>query len=202
MDTLTAIRERRSIKHYDPDHRMPEEAIKQLLELTMLSPTSFNIQNWRFVVVTDPLKKAAIRAVAWNQAQVTDASLTILLCANLEAHRNAARYWVDAPQAVQNMIIPAIGPFYEGNRTLQRDEAMRSVGIAGQTLMLAAKAMGYDSCPMIGFDAEKVGQIIHLPEDHLIGMMVTIGKAIRPANARSGQLPMNEVVFRDGFPST
>lgn len=201
MDTFTAIRERRSIKHYDPDHQMPEEAITQLLELAMLSPTSFNIQNWRFVVVTDPAKKAAIRAVSWNQAQVTDASLTILLCANLEAHRNAARYWVDAPQAVQDIIIPAVGPFYDGNVPLKRDEAMRSVGIAAQTLMLAAKAMGYDSCPMIGFDPEKVGEIINLPGDHLIGMMVTVGKAIRPANARAGQLPMDEVVFRNEFPA-
>jgi nitroreductase len=93
-----------------------------------------------------------------------------------------------------------IAPFYENNPQLQRDEAMRSIGIAAQTLMLAAKSMGYDSCPMIGFDAEKAAHLINLPENHVIGMMLTVGKALRDANARGGQLPYEDVVFRDRFP--
>jgi nitroreductase len=52
---------------------------------------------------------------------------------------------------------------------------------------------------MIGFDPEKVAEIIDLPENHVIGMMLTVGKALKDANARSGQLPYEEVVFRDGF---
>ncbi|MGZ0657231.1 nitroreductase family protein [Coraliomargarita sp. W4R53] len=200
MDTLTAIRERRSVKHYDPNHEMTESEINALLELALLSPTSFNMQNWRFVVVTDTEKRAAIRAAAWNQAQVTEASITILLCANLNAHEDAERYWVHAPQPVRDMLVPMIAPFYGTNPQLQRDEAMRSIGIASQTLMLTAKSMGYDSCPMIGFDPIKVGEIIGLPENHVIGMMLTIGKPLKDANARGGQLPYEEVVFRDQFP--
>ena len=79
METITAIKERRSVKHYDPVHEMSEAEINALLELALLSPTSFNMQNWRFVVVTDPEKRAAIQAAAWNQAQVTEASITIAL---------------------------------------------------------------------------------------------------------------------------
>ena len=138
MDTLSAIRERRSVKHYDPTHEMSEAEINGLLELALLSPTSFNMQNWRFVVVTDQEKKEAICAASWNQVQVKEASITILLCADLDAHDDADRYWVNAPQPVQDMIVPMIPKFYEGNAGLQRDEAMRSLGIAGQTLMLAA----------------------------------------------------------------
>ena len=152
MDTITAIKERRSVKHYDNAHEMSEAEINALLELALLSPTSFNMQNWRFVVVTDPEKRAAIQAAAWNQAQVTEASITILLCANLNAHEDASRYWVHAPQSVQDMLVPMIAPLYQNNAQLRRDEAMRSIGIAAQTLMLTAKSMGYDSCPMIGFD--------------------------------------------------
>jgi len=200
MDTTTAIHQRRSVKHYDPNHEMPEAEIQALLELALLSPTSFNMQNWRFVVVTDPAKKAAIQAAAWNQAQVTESSITILLCADLKAHIGGERYWVNAPQPVKDMLVPMIAPFYENSPQLQRDEAMRSVGIAAQTLMLAAKSMGYDSCPMIGFDPVKVGEIIQLPENHVIGMMLTVGKALKDANVRGGQLPFNDVVFRDGFP--
>jgi len=202
MDTLTAIHERRSVKHYDPNHKMSEAEINALLELALLSPTSFNMQNWRFVVVTDQSKKDALCAAAWNQSQVKEASITILLCADLNAHEDAVRYWVNAPEPVQEMIVPMIPKFYEGKSELQRDEAMRSIGIASQTLMLAAKDMGYDSCPMIGFDTTKVAEIINLPKDHLIGLMLTVGKPLKDANARAGQLPYEEVVFRDEFPTS
>ncbi|MDP4611970.1 MAG: nitroreductase family protein [Opitutales bacterium] len=200
MDTTTAIHQRRSVKHYDPNHEMSEVEIQELLELALLSPTSFNMQNWRFVVVTDPAEKEALREASWNQAQVSEASITILLCADLNAHIGGERYWVHAPQPVKDMLVPMIAPFYENNPQLQRDEAMRSVGIAAQTLMLSAKSMGYDSCPMIGFDPVKVGEIIGLPDNHLIGMMLTVGKALKDANVRGGQLEYDEVVFRNKFP--
>ena len=178
---------------------MTEIEIQALLELALLSPTSFNMQNWRFVVVTDPEKRAAIEAAAWNQAQVTEASILIILCADLHAYQDGARYWVNAPQPVQDMLVPMIEPFYKDNVQLQRDEAMRSIGIASQTLMLTAKSMGYDSCPMIGFDPQKVADIIELPEHHIIGMMLPVGKALKDANTRGGQLPFDEVVHIDGF---
>jgi nitroreductase len=179
---------------------MSEVEIQELLELALLSPTSFNMQNWRFVVVTDPAEKEALREASWNQAQVSEASITILLCADLNAHIGGERYWVHAPQPVKDMLVPMIAPFYENNPQLQRDEAMRSVGIAAQTLMLSAKSMGYDSCPMIGFDPVKVGEIIGLPDNHLIGMMLTVGKALKDANVRGGQLEYDKVVFRNKFP--
>ncbi|MFQ3224048.1 MAG: nitroreductase [Lentimonas sp.] len=199
MDTTTAIHQRRSVKHFDPDHKMTEVEIQSLLELALLSPTSFNMQNWRFVVVTDQAKKEAIRAAAWNQAQVSEASALIVLCADLHSYEDGARYWVNAPQPVQDMLAPMIEPFYKDNEGLQRDEAMRSIGIASQTLMLTAKSMGYDSCPMIGFDPTKVAEIINLPEHHVIGMMLPIGKSLKDANVRGGQLTYDEVVFTDTF---
>lgn len=180
---------------------MTAAEIRRLMEATLLSPTSFNMQNWRFVVVTDAEKKAALRAVAWNQAQITDASLTVVLCADLNCHEESDRYWVNAPKPVREMLVPMIGPFYADKPELQRDEAMRSVGIAAQTLMLAAKDMGYDSCPMIGFDPTKAAEIIDLPENHVIGMIVVVGKALKPANERGGQLPYEQVVFTDHFSS-
>jgi nitroreductase len=178
---------------------MTEVEIQELLELALLAPTSFNMQNWRFVVVSDQAKKDDICAAAWNQAQVSEASILIVLCADLHAYEDGARYWVHAPEPVRDMLVPMIEPFYKDNPQLQRDEAMRSIGIAAQTLMLTAKSMGYDSCPMIGFDAEKVAEIINLPEHHVIGMMLPVGKALKDANARGGQLDYDEVVFTDSF---
>lgn len=201
MHTHEAIEARRAVKHYDPSFEMPDADVEKLMELTLLSPTSFNIQNWRFVVCRDPEIKKQLRAAAWNQAQAEEAALTILFCAKLDAHADdPERYWANAPEETRNMLVPMIRKFYDGNDALQHDEAMRSVGIAGQTLMLAAKAMGYDTCPMIGFDPEKVAGIIKLPPGHVIGMMVVVGKALKPAHPRGGQLPMSDVVFADAFP--
>lgn len=200
MDTITAIRSRRAVKHYDPAHRMTDAEVNQLLSLAVLAPTAFNIQNWRFVVVRDPEIRKQIRAAAWDQAQVTDASLLLVLCADTKAWtKDPARYWKDAPEAARNYLVPAIGQYYTGREQVQRDEAMRSCGIAAQTIMLAAKAMGYDSCPMDGFDFDAVAKIINLPSDHVITMFVAIGKATKEAWPRPGQLPLKDVVIENRF---
>ncbi len=200
MQVKEAIESRRSVKHYDPEHRMSQQEIDQLLSLAMLAPTAFNIQNWRFVAVTDPELRKQIRAASWDQAQVTDASLLIVLTADLNAwKKEPQRYWRDAPQAVQDYLVPAIGQYYSGREQVQRDEAMRSCGMAAMTLMLAAREMGYDTCPMDGFDFDAVGKLINLPADHTISMFVVVGKPLRPAQPRGGQLAMNEVIIRDKF---
>ena len=200
MDTFSAIEARRAVKHYDPEHRMSEEEFNKLLSAAMIAPTAFNIQNVRFVVVRNPELRKKIRAAAWDQAQVTEASLLIILCADLKSwEKKPERYWRNATQPVQDFLLPAIDQYYRGRDQVQRDEAMRSCGIAAQTLMLAAKAMGYDSCPMDGFDFDEVGKLINLPEDHVVAMFVAVGKSIKEAWPRSGQLPMEEVVITDHF---
>ena len=113
--------------------------------------------------------------------------------------KTPARYWHNAPQEVQDFVVPAIDQYYRGREQVQRDEAMRSCGIAAQTLMLAAKALGYESCPMDGFDYDAVGKRINLPEDHVVAMFVAIGKPTKEAWPRAGQLPMSEVVIEDRF---
>lgn len=200
MDTLDAIRSRRSIKHYDDEYQMTEEEIAELLSLAVLSPTAFNIQNWRFVVVSDSALRQEIRKVAWDQAQVTDTSLFIVLTADLKAwEKEPVRYWENAVQEVQEFMVPAIDAYYRDKDQVQRDEAMRSCGIAAQTLMLAAKSLGYDSCPMDGFDFDEVGKLIKLPEDHVIAMFVAIGKGTKEAWPRPGQLSLDEVVIANSF---
>jgi len=201
MDVQTAIYERRSIKQYDPEHRLSEEEIQKLLEAAIQSPTSFNIQHWRFVVVADPELRKQIRAVGNDQAQMTDASLLILMTADVLAWKKSPeRYWVNAPKEVADLLVNWMGPFHEGKEELQRDEAQRSIGMAMQTLMLAAKGMGYDSCPMIGFDHEAVAKLVNLPDDHVIGPMVAIGKGTQAPWPKGGQLPLSEVTIRDRFP--
>ena len=71
--------------------------------------------------------------------------------------------------------------------------------MAMQTLMLAAKSMDYDSCSMIGFDIEKVAELINLPDDHVMGPMIAIGKGTKDPWPKPGQLSLGEVVVENGF---
>ncbi len=200
MNVSEAINTRRSIKHFDAHHRMPQAEIDALMSLAMLSPTAFNIQNWRFIIVIDPVLRQQIRSVSWNQAQVEEASLLVVLTADLKSWaKQPERYWQNAPKAVADYLVPAIGHYYENNEQAQRDEAMRSCGMAAMTIMLAAKEMGYDTCPMDGFDFDAVSKILNLPADHTPAMFVVVGKGIKPAHVRGGQLPMNEVVLYNKF---
>lgn len=200
MDVFEAIRARRAVKQYDPNHELTDDQIKQLLDAAMQAPTSFNIQHWRFVVIRDPELRKQIRAVGNDQAQMTDASLLILMTADVDAwKKEPARYWRNAPPEVAELLVNWMGPFHEGKPQLQRDEAQRSIGMAMQTLMLAAKGMGLDSCPMIGFDHEAVAKLVNLPADHCMGPMVAIGKGTKEPWPKPGQLAMDEVVITDRF---
>ncbi len=200
MNVTQAITERRSVKAFDPQHRISEQEINQLMSLAMLSPTAFNIQNWRFVLVTDPVLRQQIRAASWNQAQVEEASLLIVLTADLNAWaKQPERYWKNAPKAASDVLVPMIGQYYQSNDQVQRDEAMRSCGMAATTLMLAAKEMGYDTCPMDGFDFAAVSKLLNLPADHIPTMFVVVGKALKAAAPRGGQLAMDEVVVYNQF---
>jgi nitroreductase len=200
MHVKDAIELRRSVKHYDASHSMSDAEVEQLMSLALLSPTAFNIQNWRFVLVRDPELRKQVRAVSWDQAQVTEASLLVVLTADLKSWaRQPERYWRNAPKEVQDYLVPAIHNYYNGKDQVQRDEAMRSCGMAAMTLMLSAKAMGYDSCPMDGFDFDAVGKLINLPQDHVVAMFVAIGKPLQPARARGGQLPLDEIVVTNRF---
>ncbi|MEM6553779.1 MAG: nitroreductase family protein [Planctomycetota bacterium] len=202
MDTLDAIYQRRAVKHFDPEHTMPDDVLTKLLEATIQSPTSFNIQHWRFVVVKDKALRQKVRELGNDQAQITDASVLIIMTADIKAWtKDPQRYWANAPQEVSDLLVGWMGPFHEGREQLQRDEAMRSMGMAMQTLMLAAKAEGYDSCPMIGYDFDAVAPLINLPPDHAIGPLVVLGKKTKDSWPKPGQLPLSEVVIEDGFPA-
>jgi nitroreductase len=201
MNVLDAVNTRRAVKHFDPNHRLTAEEEKTILHAAIQAPTSFNIQHWRFVILRDPELRAKIRKEYGNdQAQITDASLLILMTADTKAwQKDPARYWANAPKPVSDLLVGWMAPFHEGREWLQRDEAQRSIGMAMQTIMLVAKELGYDSCPMIGFDIDAVAKLINLPPDHVMGPMIAIGRKTKDVWPKPGQLPLDQVVVENHF---
>jgi nitroreductase len=142
MDTFDAIYGRRSVKHFDPDHEMPEADLTKLLEAAIQAPTSFNIQHWRFVVVKDKELRAADprerqrpgaddrRERAHRDDRGREGVEQVARSGTGSTRRHGSR------RAARQLD----GPLPRGPGELQRDEAQRSIGMAMQTIMLAAKA--------------------------------------------------------------
>ena len=200
MDTFEAIKTRRAIKKFDNSYKMSSEDIKSLMEHVILSPTSYNQQNWRFITITEQDVKDKISKAARDQAQPKDGSLVIILCGNMNAWKEEPlRYWKNNTPEKQELVKNSLSKKYADSPQNRRDEAIRSCGFAGQTIMLAARQMGLDSCPMVGFEYDELADIIKLPDDHLIVLMIVVGKSLEPAGERGGQLPLDQVVFENHF---
>ncbi len=99
----------------------------------------------------------------------------------------------------QEQVKTSLEKKYSDSPQNRRDEAIRSCGFAAQTIMLAARQMGLDSCPMVGFDYDEMAKIINLPDEHLIVLMIVVGKSAEPAKERGGQLSLDEIVFENKF---
>ncbi len=200
MHIEEAIQSRRAVKLYDSSFQLSREEKDELLKTALLAPSAFNLQHVRLVEVADPALRAQVREVGWNQAQMTDASMLVVICAQVDSwEKNVRRVWEGVAPEVQDYMAGAIDNYYRDKPQVQRDETMRSCGLMAQTLMLAARGKGLDSCPMDGFDFKAVAELINLPENHVIAMMVAVGKRAADPKPRVGKLPFDEVVIRDRF---
>lgn len=199
MELEHAIRDRRSIKSYDASHEVDDATLRRIFTLVTRSPSSWNLQHWRFVVVRDEARRRALSAAAWGQRHVAECSAVVAVCGKLRAHEDAARTNAHAPQATLDKLVPLIEKAYADDERLQRDEAIRSGSLAAMTLMLVAQDEGLATCPMIGFDPQKVAELLELPDDHVVVMLVTLGKWTGEKPFPTSRLPLAEVVKQEKY---
>ena len=186
---------RHSVRHYQPGLVIDDATLKAIFDDVLLCPSSFNLQHWQFVVVRDQARKDALRPLSFGQAQVQDCAAVVLVCGRLDAWQDAPRIYAEAPQALRDKALPTIPAAYGDKPAAQREEAVRSGSMAAMALMYAAKDRGWDSGPMIGFDAAKVGELLGLDAQCVPVMMVVIGKALNGEQpARLYRRPRAEVV--------
>lgn len=200
MHVEEAIRSRRAVKRYDTTFVLSQEEKDELFKLAMLAPSAYNLQPVRFVEISDPALRAEVSKASGGQFQMTEASMLVLVCARLDAWEQCVpRILEGAPPPALERMPALIDGYYRDRPQVQRDEAMRSCGLAAQTLMLAARGKGLESCPMVGFDFEAVGKLVNLPENHVIGLMVAIGRQAAAPLPRFGKLRLDEAVVRNRF---
>jgi len=199
MDVRQALTERRSIKGYDPEYEIDDATLSELFEQVALSPSSFNLQHWRFVVVRDQARKEELRKAAMNQPQVAQASAVVIVCAKLNAHEDVETIYAAELERAKKGLIPMILGSYADNPDAQRDEAIRSAGLASMALMTAAHAMGLATGPMIGFIPAEVSQLVDLEENLVPAMLIVLGKQKGDAPPRGMRHPLGEIVRLESF---
>jgi nitroreductase len=179
--------------------KMTEEEANHLLSLTSLSLSAFNVNDCRFVVVRDPDLRKQINKFSLNHFQIPQPAFLIILCADLT--RRESNSGAEASNGcTDKAAAPGRSHASRLDRLdLQRDEVMCACGIAAQTLMLTAKALGYDSWRLEAFDTEGIGRLINLPPDHLVAMLMVVGKNIKSSWNHTAAEKLHDIVVLDQF---
>ncbi|MFA5352793.1 MAG: nitroreductase family protein [Thermodesulfovibrionales bacterium] len=183
MDLITAIQERRSVNFFEPGREIPEETLKGLLEIANLSPSSFNLQPWKVVVVKDPERKKFLRQCAMNQPKVEEASAVLIIVADPLGVEENLKEVLDSWQKLGYMQPEMRGIYgdmtknlYGSPESLKRKLfAVKNAALFAINLMLAAKAFGLETHPMDGIDEDCIKRDFGIGEDKIIPMLIAVG---------------------------
>ena len=197
MDAIEVMKARSTVRKYDPNANIPEEELNELLEIAIQAPSAWNLQHWRFLVITSKEMKEKLLPISYNQEQVVEAAATVAVLGDLQANETAKIVYKDAGKDIYDLMIGQVEKAYQNDR-FARDEAFLNAGFAAMQLMLAAKAKGYDTCPIGGFNREKFVEEFRVPDRYAPVMLITIGKAVAPARPTT-RLPLDQVVVKESF---
>lgn len=198
------IRERHSVRAYDPEFKLTEGELRSLLEDAILAPSSSNLQPWRFLVIHDQALKEKLFPIANNQEQVKTSSAVIAVLADLEGFRNAELIYSRAvekgymPESIITSYVARISTYYSEDPARYRDTALIDAGLISMQLMLAAKARGLDTVPMGGFQADKFIEAFEVPANFHPVMLIAVGKAAGEPR-KTERLSVDEVAYWNAF---
>ncbi len=203
MDLNELLESRRSIRFFDPAHRLEPETIHRIVERARLSPSGFNLQSWRFLAVTGAEGKRKLFECAWKQEKVRDASAVLVVCGDRDCYREAPRIIDDmvakgyVPEEARVGYLNMVESYYRKPEQA-RDAVFRDAMLAAMTVLLSCRAEGVDSAPMSGFDAQALKKAFGLPDSVEPVLLVAMGKARKPNPPRGFRKPLEEVLaFED-----
>ena len=193
MEFKQIVMERYATKLFD-GRKLPDSKINELLELIRYSPSSFNIQPWVVKVITDQKIKERLTPVSMNQKQIESCSHLLVFCANTDIAGNIDKLEKLMKEAgASTEYIDIMRGFDKSLSDGQKlSWAQRQAYLALGNTLNGAKALGFDSCPMEGFDPKEYSKILNLPSNLVPTALCPIGYA---ADKQKGKLrfPREEV---------
>lgn len=181
---IDALQWRYATKKFDPSKKVSESDLHELLEAARLAPSSYGLQPWGFVVVTDPALRKQLRAHAWDQAQVEDASHLIVLCARTDVDETFVKRYVESIAKTRNVPVESLKGYEDMMQGFVKGEtpesmvawAQRQVYLALGVLLESAALKRIDACPMEGFVPEKFNEVLGLKKHNLTAtVLCTLG---------------------------
>lgn len=195
-NTLDALSWRYAVKAFDPQKKLTEAQLDLLLEALRLSPSSFGLQPWEFIVVKDSKIREKLKAAAWNQPQITEASDLLVLAVKTTIDLSLVEKFFQSIVTTRNISMEYLAEYrkmVEGfvtgrTPTELREWATRQVYIAQGVLLTAAACEGIDACPMEGFDSKQFDEILGLSALGLASV-VCVPVGFRSAEDKYATLP-------------
>ncbi|MEI7999206.1 MAG: NAD(P)H-dependent oxidoreductase [Candidatus Omnitrophota bacterium] len=163
---------RYATKKFDKAKKVSQQELTELLEALRLSPSSFGLQPWKFIVVKNEKLRQEIRKHSWDQPQVTDASDLVVLCSLKGIDENYIKDYVHriaqirdvAPESLAGYEQMMVGTI-KGKTSLEISNwTKRQVYLALGMLLSACAQKGIDACPMEGFNSQKIDEILGLAQ--------------------------------------
>jgi nitroreductase len=195
-DLLAALRWRYATKQFDAERIIPADVWSALEEALVLTPSSYGLQPWKFLVITDPGLRTELRPFSWNQAQITDASHLVVFLAKREITLADLNRLIETTSAVRGIPVEQLG-FYldlmrrdlvEGPRSTIIDQwAKDQVYIALGNFMTSAALLGIDTCPIEGFSPLDYDRLLKL-EDSPYRSAVVCAAGYRGAECKYASL--------------
>lgn len=191
---------RKSIRVYDDSVKISREEMLEMLEEATLAPSSVNMQPWRFVVVDTEAGKADLKPlIRFNTRQNDTSAAMVLVFGDLQCYEFGEAIYDKAvsegkmSQEVRDQQIGAIIPYYKNFTQAQMNDVVKiDASLATMQFMLTARAHGYDTNPIGGFEADQLAASVGLdPERFVPVMVVSIGKAAE-TGYDSVRLPIEE----------
>ncbi len=180
-ECLRLITERRSITFFDPTKDVPDELIKEILEISATAPSGYNLQPWEVIVVKDKEKKKRLREICYNQQKVEDASANIVLIANTRAGfehvGRVLQSWEELgyikPEAKESLKNQIMASWQDPQRAFRK--AVRDTALFGMTIMITARAYGLETHPMEGYDEARLKEFLQIEDHKVVPMIIATG---------------------------
>ncbi len=174
-DIIKALNWRYATKSFDQSKKLSESDLNELLEAIRLSPSSFGLQPWKFIVVENKELRKKISEKAWHQPQVTEASHLIVLCARTDITESYIKEFIQDTAKTRNTSIDSLKGYEdmmlgfrkEHNKDSILEWTKKQVYIALGVLLEAAAIKRIDASPMEGFDPKGVDEVLNLSKDGL-----------------------------------
>lgn len=193
------MQDRKSVRKYESDFKIPQSELEELLVEATTAPSSSNLQPWRFLVIQDEAVKKELRLIANNQEQVETASAIIAVLGDTEMYNNAEEVYTKnfelgyMDEVTSNMMIENSLKLYSNlPKEVLKNIATFDAGLISMQIMLLAKEMGYDTVPMGGFNKEAFAKRFELTDNLVPIVLIAIGKAAAPAYG-SSRLALNDI---------